>query len=188
MKWRGWSATSRSVSALSTNQMQGSASSLALRAVTPGDAEWIRQHVTDCWHAETVVAHGKVFRPHELPGFIALWDGEPVGLVTYNIDGDGCEIVTIDTTRPGSGIGTRLIDTVKDVAERARCRRLWLLTTNDNLHALGFYQKRGFSLVRVHVGAVNDARRLKPSIPVIGFQGIPVRDDIELEIQLAERG
>jgi ribosomal protein S18 acetylase RimI-like enzyme len=168
--------------------MQGSASpsALAVRAVTPADAGWIRQHVTDRWRAETIVAHGEVFRPHELPGFIALWDGEPVGLVTYRVDGDGCEIVTIDTTRPGSGIGTRLIETVKEVAEQARCRRLWLLTTNDNLHALGFYQKRGFSLVRVHVGAANVARRLKPSIPLIGFQGIPVRDDIELEMRLSE--
>jgi GNAT superfamily N-acetyltransferase len=164
------------------------APALAVRAVTAADAEWIRQHVTSVWRAEIVVCHGEVFRPHELPGFIALSDGEAVGLVTYRIDGDGCEIVTIDSTRPGAGIGTMLIDTVKDVALRAGCRRLWLLTTNDNLNALGFYQKRGFSLVCVHAGAANEARRLKPSIPLIGFDGIPVRDDIELEMQLESRG
>jgi DNA-3-methyladenine glycosylase I len=135
-----------------------------------------------------VVAHGEVFHPHELSGFVALWDGEVAGLVTYRVDGDGCEVVTIDSYRPVSGVGTMLIETVKQVAEQAGCQRLWLLTTNDNLHALGFYQKRGFSLVRVHVGAANDARRLKPSIPLIGFQGIPVRDDIELEMQLEPRG
>jgi ribosomal protein S18 acetylase RimI-like enzyme len=157
---------------------------LAVRAVTPADADWIRQHVTRVWRADIVVAHGEVFRPHELPGFIASSDGKAVGLVTYRIDGDGCEIVTIDSTRPGAGIGTRLIDTVKEAALREGCRRLWLLTTNDNLNAIGFYQKRGFALVRVHIGAATEARRLKPSIPLIGFDGIPVRDDIELEMQL----
>ncbi len=165
--------------------MSAAEPALAVRAVTPADAEWIRQHVTDTWHAEIVVSHGEVFRPHELPGFIALSKGEAVGLVTYRIDGDGCEIVTIDSTRPGSGVGTMLIDTVKEVATRTGCGRLWLLTTNDNLNAIGFYQKRGFSLVRVHVGAATEARRLKPAIPLIGFGGIPVKDDIELEMQLA---
>jgi ribosomal protein S18 acetylase RimI-like enzyme len=160
------------------------APSLAIRPSAPEDADWIRQHVTERWHAETVVAHGQVFYPHELPGFIASWDGDAVGLATYRIDGNDCEIVTIDSTRPNSGIGTALIDAVRQVAERAQCRRLWLLTTNDNLHALGFYQKRGFSLVRVHVGAAESARQLKPSIPLVGFQGIPVRDDIELEMLL----
>lgn len=168
--------------------MRLAAPSLAVRPVTSGDADWIRQQITERWHAETVVAHGEVFRPHELPGFIAVCEGDPVGLVTYRIDGDGCEIVTIDSMRPGVGIGTALIETVKEVAERGGCRRLWLLTTNDNLHALGFYQKRGFSLVRVHVGAANAARRLKPSIPLIGFQGIPVRDDIELAMTLDPAG
>ena len=167
--------------------MSAAPPALTVRPVTPADAEWIRQHVTAVWRADIVVAHGQVFRPHELPGFIALSDGEPVGLVTYRIDGDGCEIVTIDSTRPGGGIGTTLIDTVKEVALRAGCRRLWLLTTNDNLNAIGFYQKRGFSLVCVHVGAAKEARRLKPSIPLIGYNGIPVRDDIELEMQLESR-
>ena len=165
--------------------MSVSAPSLAIRPATSADADWIRQHVTEQWHAETVVAHDEVFYPHQLPGFIASWDGDPVGLVTYRIDGNGCEIVTIDSRRPNSGIGTALIDAVRDVAESAGCRKLWLLTTNDNLPALGFYQKRGFSLVQVHVGAATRARQLKPSIPLLGFQGIPVRDDIELEMPLS---
>ena len=168
--------------------MSAAEPALAVRAVTPADAEWIRKHITDVWRADIVVAHGEVFRPDELPGFIALSDGEPVGLVTYRIDGDGCEIVTIDSTRSGAGIGTMLIDTVRDVAMQAGCTRLWLLTTNDNLNALGFYQKRGFSLVCVHAGAATEARRLKPSIPLVGLNGIPVRDDIELEMRLEPRG
>ena len=106
------------------------------------------------------------------------------GLVTFHIAGDACEIVTLDSLHPGQGIGTALIEAVKAAAGAAGCRRLWLITTNDNLHALGFYQKRGFRLVAVHPGAVDDSRKLKPEIPLIGNDGIPIRDEIELEIVL----
>ena len=91
------------------------------------------------------------------------------------IAGDACEIVTLDSLIEGQGIGTTLIEAVKAAAEAAGCRRLWLVTTNDNLHTLGFYQKRGFRLVAVHPGAVDAERRLKPEIPLIGNDGIPIQ-------------
>ena len=62
-------------------------------------------------------------------------------------------------------------------------RRLWLITTNDNVDALRFYQRRGFRLVRVHAGAVDRSRAaLKPGIPEAGDHGIPLRDELELEM------
>ena len=63
---------------------------------------------------------------------------------------------------------------------------MWLITTNDNLNALRFYQGRGFRLVAVHPGAVEASRRLKPQIPELGSFGIPIRDELELELSLAE--
>ena len=48
-----------------------------------------------------------------LPGFVALYESEKVGLVTYNIAGASCEIVTIDSIRPSSGVGSALIEAVK---------------------------------------------------------------------------
>jgi len=68
--------------------------------------------------------------------------------------------------------------------EENGCRRVWLITSNDNLDALRFYQRRGLRLVAVHRGAIDEARRVKPSIPATGEYGIPVRDEIELELQL----
>lgn len=59
--------------------------------------------------------------------------------------------------------------------------RIWLITTNDNLNALGFYQKRGFRIKAVYPGAVDEARRIKPEIPLAASNGIPIRDEIELE-------
>jgi hypothetical protein len=69
-------------------------------------------------------------------------------------------------------------------ARKRNCWRVFLITTNDNLNALGFYQKRGFELVAIHRGAVNESRKVKPSIPLIGDNNIPLRDEIELELVL----
>jgi N-acetylglutamate synthase-like GNAT family acetyltransferase len=157
---------------------------LNIRALSPADRDWVKRHVTEHWGAEIVVAHCTIYRPAELPGFVVELDGKVAGLVTFHIAGDACEIVTLDSLVEGHGIGMALIEAVKTAATAAGCRRLWLITTNDNLHALGFYQKRGFRLVEVHPGAVEAARVLKPEIPLIGNDGIPIRDEIELEIVL----
>ena len=130
------------------------------------------------------MAHGVIYRPRELAGFVAEQDGQRVGLVTYQVSGDASEIVTLDSSRPGIGVGTALIEAVKEAARAAGCRRLWQVTTNDNLDALRIYQQRGFVLVAVHRNAVEAARRLKPEIPRVGAHGIPLRDEIELELLL----
>lgn len=153
-----------------------------IRSLTLTDRDWVARHVVEHWGAEIVVAHGTTYHPADLPGFVAEMAGVVVGLATFHIAGDACEIVTLDSLIEGRGIGTALIEAVKAAASAAGCRRLWLITTNDNLHALGFYQKRGFRLVAVHPGAVDEARKLKPEIPLIGNDGIPILDEIELEI------
>lgn len=140
----------------------------------------------DDWGAETVVVHGHVYKPAELPGFAAATGSEWLGLATYHVDGEQCELVTLDTMRRGAGAGTALIEAVKRAALQAGCRRLYVITTNDNTDALRFYQKRGFVLVAVHRDAVTRSRQLKPEIPLIGNDGIPIRDEIELEMKIRE--
>ena len=159
-------------------------SNIVLHPIAPGDRAWVIQFITEHWGAEIVVSRGVVYLPQDLPGFVAIQEGEKVGLVTYNIEGESCEVVTIDSIRPFSGIGTALIEAVRDITIKARCKRLWLITTNDNLNALRFYQKRGFVLVAVHRNALDVSRKLKPEIPLIGDDGIPLRDEIELEMML----
>ena len=157
---------------------------LNIRPLSSADRDWVAGHIVEHWGAEIVVAHDTLYHPSELPGFAAEVDGKAAGLITFYIAGDTCEIVTLDSSSEGRGIGTALIEAVKTAAGAAGCRRLWLITTNDNLRALGFYQKRGFCLVAVHPGAMDAARRLKPEIPLIGNDGIPIRDEIELEMVL----
>ena len=157
-----------------------------IRTLDADDRGWVRQFMIDRWGAPTVVGHGVVYEPDRLPGFAAYAGGALAGLLTYRIAGAACEIVTLDSLREGTGVATALIAAAEAAAQAAGCARLWLITTNDNLRALRFYQKRGFRMVAVHRGAVDRARALKPEIPLLGNDGIPLRDEIELELLLDE--
>jgi GNAT superfamily N-acetyltransferase len=155
-----------------------------VRAITADDAPWVERRTSVHWGTAFVVAHGEVLWPHTLPGFIAEEDGAPIGLVTYRIEGPACEVVTLASDRPDIGAGSALLAAVEEAARRAGCTRVWLITTNDNLHALGFYQRRGFRLVAVHRDALECSRQLKPTIPLVADNGIPLRDELELEKSL----
>ncbi len=155
-----------------------------IRPVQAQDRDWVLGLVRE-WGADFVVSRGRKIFAARLPGFCAVGsDGERLGLATYEIIGEKCQMVTLHALRPLTGIGTALTAAVQDAAMAAGCRRLWLVTTNDNLDALRFYQRRGFELVAVHRDLLEVARRLKPSIPLLGNFGIPIRDEIELELRL----
>ncbi len=145
---------------------------------------WAHNLLTERWGSHFVVSRGRVYEADRLPGFVAFIEGKPKGLLTYRIISEECEVVTLDSLIGGIGIGTTLLEAVKGVAEMRDCQRIWLITTNDNLPALKFYQKRGYRLVAVHRDALTRSRQLKPGIPEIGLDGIPLRDEIELELSL----
>ena len=161
-------------------------SELRVRPLQTSNRNWVASFVKSHWGSETIVAKGRIIRPAELDGFAAFRRKDPVGLLTYRIEGIDCEIVTLDSTEERVGIGTALIDTVKKKAKAKGCKRLWLITTNDNLNALGFYQKRGFQIIAVRPNAVDEARKLKPQISSKAASGIPIRDELELELKLSE--
>lgn len=152
--------------------------------------EWLAEFLTDHWGSRMIVSKGRLFDASLNPAFAAVRDADMfgdapvIGLVTYEIHGKACEITSLDSLQEGIGIGSALIDAVKTAARAAKCKKLWLITTNDNTHALRFYQKRGFRLCAVHVNALEASRKLKPQIPLTGIDGIPLRDEIELEMDL----
>ena len=82
------------------------------------------------------------------------------------------------------GLGTRLLDMAIEAAREKSCRRVVLITTNDNIRAIRFYQKRGFDMARLYRNALDVSRRLKPEIPLIGEDSIPLRHEIEFEMEL----
>jgi ribosomal protein S18 acetylase RimI-like enzyme len=156
----------------------------AIHRLTAADIPRLRQFWEKHWNAEFVVAHETVFHPENVSGFIALDGNEWIGLITHTFLDTDCEIVSVDTLRENEGIGSALIEKVLEDAKANQCRRVHLTTTNDNLRALGFYQKRGFQLCALRVNALEATRKLKPEIPLIGENDIPLRDELELEMML----
>ncbi len=157
---------------------------IQLRRITEHDLPRLRQIWKKNWGDEFMVVRGVVYHPEHLEGFIAYDGPDCIGEITYTIKDCECEIVTLDSESEGQGLGTRLINAVVEEARKQDCQRVFLITTNDNLNALGFYQKRGFELVKINRGAVTESRKIKPSIPLMGMNNIPLRDEIELEIVL----
>ncbi len=137
------------------------------------------------WGSLEMVSRGRIFNIGGLPGFIALYQGELVGAVTFEIAKRGnhseCEITSLNSFKQNKGVGTRLIDEVVKYALSFPCQRIWLITTNDNINAIRFYQKKGFRITNIYVGAIEESRKLKPEIPRIGMNNIPIRDEIEFE-------
>ena len=153
---------------------------LRVKRATEADRAWMAERAPLLWGAPIVVARGQVHRPAELPCFVAWRASERVGVATYEVRGKRCELVTIDAFVRRSGVGTALVGAVCCAAVAAGCVDVWLITTNDNVDALRFYQRRGFVLVALHVDALTESRWLKPSIPLVGEHGIPLRDELEL--------
>jgi SAM-dependent methyltransferase len=160
-------------------------SPVVLRPIASQDRDWIVEMLKQHWSTTTVVARGRAFQGDELPGFVALVNDERVGLVTHSIEEGECEIVTLNSFRRGLGIGTALVGAVREAIVAKGVKRLWAVTTNDNTGALSFYQKIGFSITAVYPGAFDSARKLKPELPLIGYDGIPLNDEIELELTLS---
>jgi ribosomal protein S18 acetylase RimI-like enzyme len=155
-----------------------------IRSINKDDKEWVGNLLKEHWGSAKIVTRGRIHQADEIPGFVAVQSSKRVGLVTYNIDRTEFEITSMNSLAGGKGVGSALVDAVKNACAAAGCKRLWLITTNDNTKALRFWQKRGFRLAVVYPNAMEKSRRLKPEIPLTGNNGIPIRDEIELEMFL----
>jgi GNAT superfamily N-acetyltransferase len=153
---------------------------IILRPLSPA----ARALVVEYW-GRAVVRRGESVEVENLPGFEAWIGDDRAGLLTYAVRGDECEVVTLHSLLPGRGAGRALMDAARSAAVDAGCRRLWLVTTNDNVGALAFYQRWGMDLCAFRRGAVDDSRRtLKPSIPERDERGVRIAHELELELPL----
>jgi ribosomal protein S18 acetylase RimI-like enzyme len=144
------------------------------------DGEWLASYLAVEWGGPMQARRGEVFDARTLPALVAERGGEAVGLLCYRHDDEGdWELALINAVAGHTGVGTALVE---GLVERVGAgARIWVVTTNDNVDALRFYQRRGFRLRELRPGAVDEARRsLKPEIPVTGHYDIPLRDEVEL--------
>jgi GNAT superfamily N-acetyltransferase len=152
---------------------------VVVRAAEPSDD--VAGSLVRSWGGTAMAVHGQLYDAGALPALVAVRDSETVGVLTYVVSGDSLEIVSCDAHPSGRGSGRALVDAVVDLARSLSLRQVWCTTTNDNLPAIGFWQALAFSLVAVRPGAVEAARKLKPSIPRHGYRGLPIRDELDLE-------
>lgn len=158
-----------------------------IRSITPDDRTRVIELLCKNWGTPEIVSRGKIHDASALPGFVAISDSEEIlGLITLHPENDACEVVTLDAFVQGQGVGKSLLNAGIHFSKSRSLRRLWLITTNDNVNALGFYQKAGMRITKVHIGAIDESRKLKPQIPLVADNGIPIKDEIELEMQLGE--
>lgn len=160
---------------------------IVIREPDQADRAWFDRQLRSSWGSTTIVSRGQAHDVARAPSLVAARADERLGLATYRYERQECELLTLDALRKHEGIGSALLAGVIQRALEQGCRRLWLITTNDNLDAMRFYQRRGLRLVAVHRDAADTARRIKPSIPEVGEYGIPLHDELEFELPLGSR-
>jgi ribosomal protein S18 acetylase RimI-like enzyme len=142
----------------------------------------INHFFKEYWGSPEMVISSGTFQCNKLDGFAVLNESEEIiGLITYKFHAGICEIISLDSLVEKSGIGSSLINKVEQTALEKGTSQIKVITTNDNLLALSFYQKRGYQIVEVLANAVDQARKIKPEIPLTADNGIPIRDEIVLQ-------
>jgi len=150
--------------------------------ITDKHRAFVDELIIESWSGPYITVHGVLFDARAHHGYVAVNDGVVVGYILYDVEGGDCEITVIESLRPKKGIGRALINAVVEKTKEAGCRRVWLITTNDNTHAIRFYQRYGFELRDVRINALDESRKLKPQIPLCGKDGIPIKHEFEFEI------
>lgn len=157
---------------------------MQVRRAAAADQQFIAETVIGSFASTQLVSRGRSVEATGLDGFVAENDGRPIGCALWHeIDGDA-ELVVLVSTYRGAGAGTALLDAVVDYARSSGWKRLWLITTNDNVDAIRLYQRAGWEWVGFHRHAVTESRKLKPEIPETGNHGIPIQHEIEFEYPL----
>lgn len=154
-------------------------------SITPGNRSVINGFLMKHWYSTDMVVCGEKIDMTKLEGLAAFSQGEITALITYRIKPDHiCEIISLDSLNENRGTATKLLQKVFDIARTCSCKAVKVMSTNDNLKAIGFYQKRGFDMIKLHYNSVENSRKIKPEIPFLGEYGIPLRHELEFVYDL----
>ncbi|NMM62550.1 GNAT family N-acetyltransferase [Clostridium sp. P21] len=155
-----------------------------IKNISTENRQQVNDFINSHWFSTNMVVRGKIVDMTTLDGFVIFENEAIIALVTYEIKDNECEIMSLDSLKEKQGIGTILVNKVKEIAVKAKCTKIKLITTNDNINAIAFYQKRGFDMMRIYRNALDIDRKIKPSIPMIGEFNIPLKHEIEFEMSL----
>ena len=152
--------------------------------ITAKNRNIVNNFIAQQWFTTKMIIRGKEIDMTAVEGIFALEDEKIIGLITYIIYEDILEITSLDSLCENKGIGTDLLINVINIAKKNNCKKIVLITTNDNIEAIRFYQKRGFDMICLYRNALDISRKLKPEIPLIGENNIPLKHEIEFEMLL----
>ncbi|MCU7557997.1 GNAT family N-acetyltransferase [Macrococcus capreoli] len=152
-----------------------------IQAINDNNRELVIKWFKEKWGSPEMIISSGRYDCSTLPGLIYIENDVIIGLLTYVIKEKTIEIISLDSLIENKGIGTKLIMFLEQLAYKNCMLKIELITTNDNLRALKFYQKFGFRMIKIIPNAVNEAREIKPQILVIAESGIPINDEIVLE-------
>ncbi len=169
-----------------TEEKCGKCGTVEFKPISSGNRDEVNGFIRAQWFSTDMVVRGAIVDMTKLGGFVAYADEKIAGLITYLIKGGECEIMSLDSLRERQGIGTALVNMVIKAASGRKCGKIKLITTNDNINAIGFYQKRGFDMTRIYHDSMEVSRKLKPEIPLLGDFNIPLRHEIEFEMNLPD--
>lgn len=155
-----------------------------VRQIVPDDRDWVAEMLLKEWTSTSVARRGQLFEAAGLPGYLATIGRQRIGLVLVDVKDREFEVVAIGTTQPRRGVGQALMERCFAEARATGCRRVWLVTTNNNIAAIGFYQRLGMDFRALHRHAVRVSRELKPTIPVRDDTGVRIDHEPEFELLL----
>src|ERR1700738_3104778 len=150
-----------------------------VREATDADRRAARELFQQDFGRTQIVAFGEVMDIDQMPALVAVMHIEPSGALAYRLMGNALHIVALatDPMWQRSGVGGHLVAEAELLARRLKLARLIVSTTNDNLPALYFYQRRGYKLTDLVPNSVIEHTHNEQ----LGFAGIPVRDEVRLE-------
>lgn len=156
-----------------------------IKIISSENRQQINEFIISHWFTTDMVIRGNIFDMTILDGYATYENEEVIGLITYKFEDNECEIMSLDSLKEKQGIGTALLNKVIEIAKVKGCTKVKLITTNDNINAIKFYQKRGFDMAKLYHNAVDTSRKLKPSIPLLGDFDIPLKHEIEFKMYLS---
>lgn len=152
-----------------------------IRQIEASDSKLIKDLMDTHWGGEPLIIRGKKYFPSFLDGLLVFRRKKVIGFLIYEILENTMEIVVFEVFEKFKGIGSKLLEELKQIAIKKHCEKILVMTTNDNLDALRFYQKKGFCISKIHIDSIKESRKIKPAISDIGDYGIALRDEIDLE-------
>ena len=152
------------------------------KRISTSDRTLVDEFIRQQWYTTTMIIRGKEIDMTQTEGFYVKEQEDIIGLITYFVSDDVLEVISLNSLRENQGIGTKLVDAVIREAKNRKLKKILVVTTNDNINAIKFYQKRGFDMACLYHNALDISRKIKPEIPLIGDHSIPLRHEIEFEL------